>query len=278
MSAMRAIYAFLITYGLLALGPPVHAGTVVQDEKSEKYPRISSIEVKGNSVQNSASIIGYTGLKVGDRATPTALLDAQRSIFQSGYFGMRRVDKPEDAVTLTLVEVNKAANESQLVITVEENDVVKSINITDNGPVSVKELLEQIRTMPNFVLNINTLRADVERIQKYYDGKGYIANVSEEGFGLTSGVLNIPIVVGRSGYGRVRVNGLSEARRKAVEREWNHVFKPGDYYNTTKFWNLMKKLEKMGIGTGMDDISPGDNWIPNPKFGVSVTLNLREKK
>lgn len=232
-------------------------------------PKIGEIVVLGNKVLNKESIISTSGLKVGDPATPAALEAAQRSILQSGNYGMRRVDNPQDAVKVTVTDVNPATNEGKVVIQVEENDVVQGFNITGNGPIPPKEIQAQIQTKAGFVLNINTLRADVERIQKLYTDKAYIANVSEEGFGLTNGILDIPIVVGK--IGTVSVKGLVKTKKKVVTREMR--LKQGAYYNG----NIFKKDYTRLFNTDLfEDIQPA---ILTPKPGiVDLTMNMQEKR
>jgi len=249
-----------------------------QSEEVVRFARISSIEVKGNRVLNATFIIAASGLKAGDRATPTALLEAQKRILQTGNFGMRRVDHPEDSVKVTVADVNSATNEGKLVIQVEENDVVKAVNITGSGPIETKEIIAQIQTYANVVLNINTLRADVERIQKYYDSKGYMANVSEEGFGLTNGILDIPIVVGKVGLVTVSKSRKVSRKVKWAEHEVHKALKPGNYYNRYVFEALMRKLENKGIDTGFDYADRGCLWDLGRAGTVNLKLGFREKK
>jgi outer membrane protein assembly factor BamA len=203
--------------GLLVLALLKDAGAAMQKEKPEKYPRITDIEVRGNELLNRASILSNAGLKIGNRATPSALATARRNMLQTGAFGMRRAGNPEDAVKFTVIKINKAANEARLIISVEENEVIKGIDITGYGPVSPKEIYKLIQSKPNTVLNNNTLRADVERIQKYYDSKGYIGVVQEEGFGLKQGILTIPIVVGKVGMVKTS-GGIIKTKKRIVKR------------------------------------------------------------
>jgi outer membrane protein insertion porin family len=232
-------------------------------------PKINEIVVLGNKALNKESIISSSGLKVGDVATPAVLEAAQRSLLATGNFGMRRINNPEEAVKLSVTDVNPATNEGKLLIQVEENDVVQGFNITGNGPIPPKDVQAQLQTKPGFVLNINTLRADVDRIQKYYDSKGYIANVSEEGFGLTNGILDIPIVVGK--VGAVNVKGLVKTKKKVVTREMR--LKPGEYYNVNTFKKDYTRLFNTDL---FEDIQPA---ILTPRPGVvDLTMNMTEKR
>src|SRR4051812_8047262 len=74
-------------------------------------PKISEIVVLGNKQLNKESIISASGLKVGDIATPAVLEAAQRSLLASGNYGMRRIDNPQDAVKVSVTDVNPATNE-----------------------------------------------------------------------------------------------------------------------------------------------------------------------
>ena len=234
-----------------------------------KPPKVSSIEVRGNKTLNRASILAAAGLKVGDVATPAVLEAARRSLLATGNFGMRRISNPEEAVKLSVTDVNLATNEGKLLIEVEENDVVQGFNISGVGPIPPREVLAQLQTKPGFVLNINTLRADVDRIQRYYDSRGYIANVSEEGFGLTDGILAFPIIVGR--VGTIVFKGLSPAQRAEFRKLIR--LKPGDYYNAREFERAYRKMFRKDI---FEDIQPSI-LTPQPAT-VNLILNFIEKK
>lgn len=234
---------------LVALFMYVAVPSVVASQISEpaSSPRIVAFQIRGNRVLNKAFIVAASDLRVGDIATPAALEATQRSLLATGNFGMRHVVSPQEGVKVCVIDVSPATNEGTVLIRVEENDVVKRFKITGNGPVSMKEIRAQLRTRPGFVLNINTLRADVDRIQKYYDNKRYIATVSEQGFGLANGVLEVPIDVGCVGPHPLTIGGLSGANERLAKRELGRVLSPGRYYNSHELAAALKRLEKHGI-------------------------------
>jgi len=137
-------------------------------------PRIAEIVVRGNRVLNKAGIVLASGLKVGDLVTPEALDSARTRLLNTGNFGALH---PEDAVTIRLADRDRDRNEIKVILDVQENGVVKGFNITGTGPIPVKSVRAQLWTKPGFVLNMNIFRADVKRIQDYYDSKGYLAIV-----------------------------------------------------------------------------------------------------
>jgi outer membrane protein assembly factor BamA len=270
---LHACTAVITAFWLLA------CTVLAQKKDGIEPPRIVAVEVRGNKNLNTESIISASGLKVGDRASFRALDAARKSLVSTGNYGMRHIDNPEEAVKVSIKSLNATLNEWNLLIEVEENDVVQGLNITGNGPIPPKEVQAQLQTKPGFVLNINTLRADVDRIQKYYDSKGYIANVSEEGFGLTNGVLDIPIVVGRIGPGGVVIRGLSKPKERLAKRELCRVLKAGAYYNVRDLEAALKRLEKLGIWSDWDDVSPEDPRFTPTRLGdFRFTLTFREKK
>src|SRR5579872_2709895 len=234
--------------------------------RAQQAPRISEIIVLGNKVLNKESIISAAGLKVGDLATPQALESARTRLLNTGNFGALH---PEDAVKIRLADLNPDRNEAKVIIEVQENDVVKGFNITGTGPIPVKDVLAQIQTKPGYVLNMNTLAADVKRIQDYYDSKGYIATVDDTKVGFPDGILTLPIVVGR--IGKITIHGLHKTKPKVVLREMRE--KQGDYYNDLQ---LRKDYTRLFNTQLFDDIQVS-RLTPQPGT-VDLTLNTQEKR
>lgn len=232
-------------------------------------PKISEIIVLGNKELNKEGILSAAGLKVGDPARQEVLDSARIALLNTGNFGARSAEHPEDAVKIRTTDLNEARNEVKVVIEVQENDVVQGFNIMGTGPIPAKDVVAQLQTKKGFVLNLNTLRQDVERIQKYYDSKGYLVTVSDEGFGITNGILDIPLLVGR--IGTIKLNGLHKTRPWVVNREMK--LKPGDYYSVLQLRKDYQALFNTGY---FEDIQP---TILTPKPGVvDLTLNFQEKR
>jgi outer membrane protein assembly factor BamA len=242
-----------------------------QKDKPVDAPRIAAIEIRGNKALNRDAIVAMSGLKIGDGASAKALDAARQRLLSTGMYGMYR-DNPEDAVKFSIVTRNAAAHECKLVISIEENPVVKGFHISGNGPIASDEVMAEIHSRPGAVVNVHTLRADIDRIQKLYDRKGYIANVTEEGFGIgfgrKRGIIAFPIVVGK--ISQIRLLGLNVVPAETVQ---NHMkLKVGDYYNINAFKNDFTAMYNTNL---FAEIQPA---ILTPKAGeVALTLHFVEK-
>jgi len=228
-------------------------------------PVIAGITVKGNKNLNSETIINASGLKVGANVNQAALDDAKRRLLQTQFFGANRVDDPENAVRIVASVEGAKAN---VVIEVEENDLVKGINITGSGPVAAKVVRDLMQTKEGFVLNLATLRRDATAIQEYYRSKGYLAIVSGD-LAMPNGILEIPIVVAK--VDEVKITGLHKTKLHVVTREMR--LKKGEYYSGDA---LQKDYYRI-INTDLfADVSPA--IVAKSPGLIDITLNVEEKR
>lgn len=211
--------------GILLIGMmsqvAVPAGQVVESD-----PTIIEVNIRGNKLLNRESIASASGLKAGMPLTKDALAQAARNLISTGNFGCHHPDDPSRAVVITS-DVDATANTARVTIDVDENDVVKGFNITGVGPIKPQEVLAAIHTKLGAILNLNTLRSDVAGLRQLCAGKGYQAAVSSEGFRITNGILDIPVVVGKFGGYRLPPlpAGLADEIRRVTQ------LKPGAYFH-----------------------------------------------
>lgn len=228
-------------------------------------PIIKSITVVGNKNINSSAIILASGLSVGQPLTQQSINDAQQRLLQTGNFGSHHPDNPAQGVVIT---ANVVGNEADVTITVDENDMVQGINLTGTGPIPAATIKALMKTQEGQVLNINTLRSDVEAIQQAYEKKGYQAVVNPDGLGITNGILDIPIIVGK--VTKITIHGLKKTRPWVVLREMQ--LKQGSYYNVLQLRKDLTAIYNTGL---FDSVEPAFAY-PAPG-SVEITLNIQEK-
>lgn len=228
-------------------------------------PIIKTITVVGNKNINSSAIILASGLNVGQPLTQQSINDAQSRLLQTGNFGSHHPDNPAQGVVIT---ANVVGNEAEVTITVDENDMVQGINLTGTGPIPAATIKSLMKTQEGQVLNINTLRSDVETIQQYYEKKGYQAVVNPDGLGITNGILDIPIIVGK--VTKITIHGLKKTRPWVVLREMQ--LKQGSYYNVQQLRKDLTAIYNTGL---FNNVEPAFAY-PEPG-SVEITLNLQEK-
>lgn len=225
---------------------------------------IASITVKGNKNLNSEFIINASGLRVGGPVNQSVLDEAKRRLLQTQLFGANLEDE-EDAIRIEALLDEKGA---QVTIEVQENDLVRGINITGTGPIPAKVIRELLMTKEGFVLNMGTLRRDANAIQEYYRSKGYLASVSSD-LSMPDGILEIPIVVAR--VDEVKLSGLKKTRPYVITRETK--LKKGEYYNAE---TLQKDYYKIVNTDLFSEVSPAV-VLKSPGL-VDITWNLVEKR
>lgn len=228
-------------------------------------PVVAGITVKGNKNINSEAIISASGLKVGDPINQATLDEAKRRLLQTQLFGANRVDDPDNAVRI-VAKVDSAG--AQVTIEVEENDLVKGINITGSGPIPARVVRDLMQTKDGLVLNLATLRRDATAIQEHYRSKGYLAIVSGD-LDMPNGILEIPIIVAK--VDEVKITGLHKTRPVVVLREMR--LKKGEYYNADVFQKDYYRIFNTDL---FADVSPA--IVPKSPGLVDITLNVEEKR
>ncbi|MBM3494497.1 MAG: hypothetical protein FJX72_09300, partial [Armatimonadetes bacterium] len=216
---LRACAAMLAVAACVALAHPGLGQTA--------DPVIAGITVKGTRNLNQESVITSSGLKVGAALNQAALDDAKRRLLQTQLFGANRAEDPDAAVK---VSATVDAAGAHVTIEVEENDVVKGVNITGSGPVPAKAIRDLMQTKEGFVLNLGTLGRDASAIQDYYASKGFMAMVSSD-LAMPNGILEVPIIVAK--VDEVKITGLHKTKPYVVTREMR--LKKGEYYNSETF-------------------------------------------
>lgn len=228
-------------------------------------PVISSITVKGNKELNTESIINMSGLRVGDPVNQAVLDEAKKRLLGTQLFGANRVDDPDEAVRIVAVVED---GQAQVTIEVEENDLVRGINLTGTGPIPAKVIRDLMQTKEGFVLNLGTLSRDVNTIQQYYQSRGYIAMVSADVV-IQDGILEIPIIVAK--VDEVRITGLKKTKKYVVTREMK--LKKGEYFRQADLESDYLRLMNTDL---FAEISPA--IVTKSPGLVDITLNIQEKR
>ncbi|HSV75117.1 MAG TPA: BamA/TamA family outer membrane protein [Chthonomonadales bacterium] len=228
-------------------------------------PRIIEINVVGNRNLNRESIVAASGLNVGDPITQASLDEAKRRLLMTQNFGARDPEDPDGGVRIT---ADVGPEGARVRIEVDENDMVRGINITGTGPIPVAEIRALLQTREGMVLNSGWVIADLERIREYYRTRGYQPYFGEATVD-ENGILTIPVGVAR--VNRLRVTGLRKTREHVVLREMRQ--RSGEYYNSTVFGEDVQRLFNTGL---FEDIAPA---IAVPELGrVDLTLSITEHR
>ena len=138
----------------VAFGGAVGAGAVSIAASNQALAQtvVAAVVVQGNRRVDSEAIVGYVGIRPGERADPLKIDEALKTLYATGLF--------ED------VRINLVGN--RLVVTVVENPVISRIAFEGNKKVKDETLLAEIQSKARGPLSRNTVQADVQRIIEVY--------------------------------------------------------------------------------------------------------------
>src|SRR5690349_6651418 len=116
----------------------------------------SSIVIEGNRRVESDTIRSYFILKPGERLDAAKVDDAIKGMMATGLFS----------------DVRPTWRGSQLIITVNENQVISRIAFEGNKRVKDEQLLQEIQSKPRGALSLPVVQSDVQRIVEIYRRNG----------------------------------------------------------------------------------------------------------
>ncbi|GAB4452045.1 MAG: BamA/TamA family outer membrane protein [Armatimonadaceae bacterium] len=215
---------------------------------------IGSVEIQGVQNTNPEIVrlaLADAGLKEGQVFRNSAISDARQRILDKGYYNeaLIRADLTTDNRVRVLVEVF-------------ENPRINDIRLKGNDVIPSEQILPFLASKPGTVINNNTLRQDVQRIQRIYRTKGYEAFIAElegdEVFDPRTNTLTFTII--ETVVDSIEVRGLGKTRKFVVTREMRT--KPGEtlnfdvlqrdaqrIFNTGLFGNVLRpQVEPVALG------------------------------
>lgn len=139
------------------------APTVSSDMQSEENVTIKKLEITGNLNVPDDKILAVIETKVGEPISTQKLEDDLQRIFDLGFFS-------ED-IKVSLSEYEGGA---RVIFKVVEYPQINKITIAGNKAIPTTDILAVMETKEKTILNKNTLKKDVEKIQDLYKGKGYV--------------------------------------------------------------------------------------------------------
>lgn len=230
--------------------------TATQGASAQVGQKVTAIEIEGNVNVPAETILGVVSLKVGDVLTSEAVAADAKAIGGLGYFASVQ---PQAVPYLGGVKV---------IYQVVENPKLSAIQFTGNTMVPSQDLEILMSSKIGEVININTLKADFERIGKFYYNAGY--SVSIEPSVSADGRLTIKIVEWR--VAEVKVAGNKKTKESVIRREI--TTKPGDVLNVKKLQEDQRRIYNLGA---FQDVYVKIDPVPSKPEYV-VTFEVSERK
>ncbi|MGC8843328.1 MAG: BamA/OMP85 family outer membrane protein [bacterium] len=220
--------------------------------------KVVEIRVVGNEHISKEAILGVISTKVGQELDEQKLANDEKAISQLGYFYQVKAVKEQtpEGVIVTFITL--------------ENPFIKNIKIEGATVFPEKEILSWLKTEKEQVLNINTLRSDLESIINHYRQKGYIAIFPREPEPTPDGTLIIYITEMK--IGKIEIKGLHKTKEQVVERFIKSH--PGDILNINTLAEDRKRIFDLGLFENVViDLQPGAS-----EDKVNVIFDITETK
>ncbi|MBP1713520.1 MAG: outer membrane protein assembly complex, YaeT protein [Deltaproteobacteria bacterium] len=132
-----------------------------------KEEMITQIGIEGNRAIEENAIRAVIKMKEGDILSPRTLREDLKSIFQLGYFQDVKAEKRD------------WGRGKAVFFMVEEKPVIREIKFSGNKKVKSTDLLEAIDLKPRTILNINSVKANLNKILKKYREEAYYGAEAE---------------------------------------------------------------------------------------------------
>lgn len=245
-----------------------------QDLTQKTEFTVSKVDVKGLEKVSKEEALKNVKVKEGDQFVPQEAIDGAQKIFQTGLFSS--VEPSVD---------REANNTVAITYIVEENPIVKDIEISGNTLFTEAQLEQALGIKEGEMLNGNLLNPDNNGIVKLYNKGGYTTarietiNVSKEGdikIGLTEGMVDSVVFK--------KVNSKRENERtteyKAKLRTKPYIFersqsvKPGEILEAKNVEATIRDLYRTGIFTSIEPVVSGSETDPNAR---SVEFLVEER-
>lgn len=236
-----------------------------QDLTKKTEFTVSKVDVKGLEKISKEEALKNVKVKEGDQFIPQEAIDGAQKIFQTGLFA-----SVEPSVE------REANNTVAITYIVEENPIVKDIEISGNTLFTEAQLEQALGIKEGELLNGNLLNPDNNGIIKLYNKGGYTTarietiNVSKEGdikIGLTEGMVDSVVFK--------KVNSKRENERsteyKAKLRTKPYIFersqsvKPGEILESKNVEATIRDLYRTGIFTSIEPVVSGSETDPNAR-------------
>jgi outer membrane protein insertion porin family len=147
----------LLAFALMVGAPLTGVGGPLLGVEAAQAQTVSRISVSGNARVDTATVVSYLSVRVGDQATRPLLDSSTASLYATGLFSSVSVDM----------------SGSTLNVRVAENPIVASVLFEGNRRFPDAELLSMVSVASRGSVNTERLSADTESIRLAYQRAGF---------------------------------------------------------------------------------------------------------
>ncbi|HEX2786336.1 MAG TPA: outer membrane protein assembly factor BamA [Ignavibacteria bacterium] len=242
-STFKVLFSFFCSFLLLIT--VFTSVTKAQDENAPPKYRIISINTIGNKTVDKNTIVGYSGLEVGQEITIPSdeSRDAMKKLWNLNLFS-----------DIEIYVDKTVGNDAYLVIRVEEFPRVESVQITGNNEYSKEDLEEKIQLTPGEIITPQRLKDIAYNLEKFYQSEGYSqVNVEADQLLSANNEARVRIKINEGnkltvqkiefqGNKNVNSDDLRGAMENTSEKVW-WKFWDGATYDKAKFEQDLKLVE-----------------------------------
>ena len=243
----------------------------------KEYFKVDEVEVIGSKKVEAEAIIEKMDIKPGDILDNYTLRSDIKKIYGMKYF---------DSVEAHQETEN---GKNKLVIRIKEKPIISKIIFEGNDEVSEDDLKEQIKTKEFNILDVNTIKSDIQTLVQYYEEKGFfLASITYELLKNEYGGLDLKFLIKE--YDKVMVkkimflgnNELKDQDLKAIMFTQEESFFSGlsgsgsfkEFYFKTdveklKYLYKTRGFLQVNIGNPVITVSEDKKWI-------FITINIQE--
>lgn len=223
----------------------------------ERVP-ITSLIIRGNVNVSEAAIRNAMAPVLSPReATVDELQAALGEVFRLGSFADVALD------------LEQAGDGTRAVLMVEENPVVKNIEVSGNTILPSRDILAMLAWQNGQVLNSTRLSSDLDKIVVTCRNRGYLLTHVEHA-GLKADRETLEIVFNEGRVDSVTLVGQRRTRRSLIQREL--ATRPGKPLN---FDVAARDIQHLYALDYFESISA--DMTKSPQGGIDITLRIKEK-
>lgn len=250
---------------------------------------VDKIEIEGTKKVEPEAITQKISLKPGQKIDNYSLRSAIMNIYALKYF-----EKVE-------AHLEEKGGQKILIFKVVEKPIIRAVKFEGNDEVSRDDLKDQIKTREYNILDVNTIKKDIQIIEKFYEEKGfYLVQVDYELVKNENGSLDLIFKVKE--YDKVRVkkilflgnNEITDEELKGfMQTREESLFSGLSGSGNFKDFNFQVDIERLkmlyksrgflqvNVGNPAITVSEDKKWIfitiklqEGPKFSVNnITYN-----
>jgi outer membrane protein assembly factor BamA len=220
-------------------------------------PIVTAVNIRGNTHVPADRITAVIRTQVGTPLDNKQVAADQQAILGLGYF------------TDVKTDVHATPGGVAVSFIVVENPLVSKLQFAGNKEVSSDVLLALMDTTIGSVLNTNTLRDDVQKINSYYDRLGYIGTRHVEDIKIdSSGVVTMTIKEGVT-VTKIVMTGNTVFPAPILEAQMKT--KPGAVFSGEIFNADLSAISDLYKNAGLSAVVDGAPEVNNPGV-VDVTI------